>query len=77
MDADPVLATTADGRGVTKVSGSLVMLAGDDATLTAEGLRMTLSPWTDGEEGRADLVFEMATEPPLRVGYGGYLSCNL
>ena len=76
VDADPVLATTADGRGVTKVSGSLVMLAGDDATLTAEGLRMTLSPWTDGEEGRADLVFEMTTEPPLRVGYGGWLDCN-
>ena len=76
VDADPVLATSADGRGVVKVSGSLVMLAGDGTTLAAEGLRLTLTPWADGEEGRADLLFEMETEPPLRVGYGGWLDCN-
>ena len=76
VDADPVLATTADGRGVVKVSGSLIMLDGDGATLTAEGLRLTVTPWADGEEGRADLLFEMTTEPPLRVGYGGWLDCN-
>ncbi|WP_299843668.1 DUF6692 family protein [uncultured Jannaschia sp.] len=76
VDADPVLATTANSRGVVKVSGSLIMLDGDGATLAAEGLRLTVTPWADGEEGRADLLFEMTTEPPLRVGYGGWLDCN-
>ncbi len=77
-DADPILATSADGRGVTKVSGSLIMLSGDATTLTADGMTMTLTP--DGEDGAetrpADLVFDLTTEPPLRVGYRGELVCN-
>ncbi|WP_299654570.1 DUF305 domain-containing protein [uncultured Jannaschia sp.] len=78
VDSDPILATTADGRAVTKISGSLIQLTGDARTLTADGMTMTLDP--DGDDGDprqpADLVFELRTEPPLRVGYRGELVCT-
>jgi len=75
VDADPILATV-DGRGVAKISGSLILLEGDSTTMEAEGVRMTLTPpETDAGEG-ADLIFDLMTEPPLRVGFDGYWTCN-
>jgi len=75
VDADPILATL-DGRGVAKISGSLILLEGDSTTMEAEGVRMTLTPpETDAGEG-ADLIFDLMTEPPLRVGFDGYWTCN-
>ena len=75
VDADPILATSG-GRGVAKISGSLIMLEGDEAVMQAEGLRMTLTPpETAGGEG-ADLIFDLLTEPPLRVGFDGYWICT-
>lgn len=75
VDADPILATV-DGRGVAKVSGSLIVLEGDDTTMETEGVRMTLThPKTDAGEG-ANLIFDLLTEPPLRVGFNGYWLCK-
>ncbi|CTQ31412.1 DUF305 domain-containing protein [Jannaschia rubra] len=75
VDADPILAT-ADGRGVAKVSGSLILLDGDVPTFAAEGIRLTLTPpETDDGEG-ADLIFDLTTEPPFRVGFDGYWTCT-
>ena len=75
VDADPILATV-DGRGVAKISGSLILLEGEGTTMEAEGIRMTLiPPETDAGEG-ADLIFELMTEPPLRVGFDGYWTCD-
>lgn len=75
VDADPIFATV-DGRGVAKISGSLILLEGDDATMEAEGIRMTLTPPdSDAGEG-ADLIFDLMTEPALRVGFDGYLTCS-
>ena len=78
VDADPILATTADGTGVTKISGSLIALTGDARTFSADGMTMTLTPDGDGtgETRPADLVFDLTTDPPLRVGYRGELVCN-
>ena len=71
----PILVTV-DGRGVAKISGSLTLLEGDGTTMEAEGVRMTLKPpETDAGEG-ADLIFDLMTEPPLRVGFDGYWTCN-
>lgn len=72
-DAGPVLAT-AGGRGVVRVSGSLVLLAGAPDAMATEGLALAVAPWPE-ESGRADLVFETTTAPPLRVGYGGFWNC--
>ena len=75
VDADPIFATV-DGRGVAKISGSLILLEGDAATMEAEGIRMTLTPPdSDAGEG-ADLIFDLMTEPALRVGFDGYLTCS-
>ncbi|WP_319782637.1 DUF305 domain-containing protein [Oceanisphaera sp. IT1-181] len=75
VDADPILATV-DGRGVAKISGSLILLKGDGTTMEAEGIRMTLiSREADAGEG-ADLIFDLMTKPPLRVGFNGYWTCN-
>ncbi|MBQ0747214.1 MAG: DUF305 domain-containing protein [Marinobacter sp.] len=75
VDADPILATV-DGRGVAKISGSLIMLEGDRSMMETEGVRMTLTPpETNSGEG-ADLIFDLMTEPPLRVGFDGYWTCN-
>ena len=77
VDADPILAATADGRGVARISGSLIALAGDGPTFSADGMTMTLMPDEgDAATRPADLVFELATDPPLRVGYRGELVCN-
>ncbi|PFG08658.1 MULTISPECIES: DUF305 domain-containing protein [unclassified Marinobacter] len=43
VDADPILATV-DGRGVAKISSSLILLEGDNTTMEAEGIRLTLTP---------------------------------
>tara|TARA_R110000782_G_scaffold44185_1_gene99049 strand:- start:286 stop:444 length:159 start_codon:yes stop_codon:yes gene_type:complete len=52
------------------------MLEGDGTRMEAEGVRMTLTPpETDGGEG-ANLIFDLLTDPPLRVGFDGYWTCN-
>lgn len=75
VDADPILAT-ANGRGVAKISGSLVVLTGEAPTLEAEGIRMTLTPPESDDGEGADLIFDLTTEPPLRVGFDGYWTCT-
>ncbi|MBA6421861.1 DUF305 domain-containing protein [Pseudomonas sp. 5Ae-yellow] len=75
VDAAPILATV-NGRGVGKISGSLILLEGDGTRMEAEGVRMTLTPpEIDGGEG-ANLIFDLLTDRPLRVGFDGYWTCN-
>jgi hypothetical protein len=81
VTADPVLAT-AGAQGVTKISGSLIRMEAEGATdlaqggaLAAEGIRMTVNP-RGGDDQNASLVFELLTEPALRIGFDGYWTCN-
>ncbi|MGY3670844.1 DUF305 domain-containing protein (plasmid) [Marinovum sp. KMM 9989] len=81
VNADPILATDSRGRGLAKVSGSLVTFtaSGDFAKggeMTAEGGRMTVVPGqgSDGED--ASLLFELTGDTPLAVGFMGYWTCN-
>ena len=80
-NSDPVLAT--DGtRGVVKVNGDLVALSpartGDPArggALSADDLRLTVRPLPDEDTGEADVRFEVASGPGLRVDYRGFYRC--
>ena len=66
---------TVGRRGVAKIPGS-ILLEGDSTTMEAEGVRMTLTrPETDAGEGFV-LIIELMTEPPLRIGFDGYWTCN-
>ena len=76
-DQAAILAVSPQGEGVVKITGQLVPLAlaeGDvtrSPVLTTDGARLSVEP----REGGADLVVEMRTEPPLRVGYAGAYAC--
>jgi len=81
VTADPVL-VTAGAQGVTKISGSLIRMEAEGATglaqggvLAADGIRMTITPRGEDDQN-ASLVFELLTEPALRIGFDGYWTCN-
>ena len=74
------VALNAEGKGVMKIAGQLVPLtrvvASDGAKtigLTAEGAQLTIRPTDD--KGSANLVLNVETKRPLRVGYAGYYAC--
>lgn len=81
VTADPVLAMVGT-TGVAKISGSLIRMEAEapadlvqGGTLGADGIRMTVTPG-DADGGSADLVFELLSEPALRIGFDGYWTCN-
>ncbi|KNG95682.1 hypothetical protein ATO11_02050 [Pseudaestuariivita atlantica] len=81
VNADPVLATDGNGRGVAKVSGALVMFnaagsVADGGVLQADGGRMTLTPGGEDKGEDATLLFELTGDTPLAVGFTGYWTCT-
>ncbi len=79
VDADPVLVAS-DTGAVIKVSGSLIRLdiSPDNAAgqaFSADGVNVEIRPDSDDGEG-ANLIFDLQTEPPLRIGFNGYWTCN-
>ena len=81
VNADPIFVTTGT-NGLAKVSESLIQLTSATAAdraqggaYSAEGISMAVTTDDDNDEG-AKLVFELSTEPPLRVGFDGYWTCN-
>ena len=81
-DSGPILAT--DGaRGVVKINGDLVALTptrpGDPASggvLIADDLRLIIQTLPDEGAREANLRFEVASGPGLRVDYRGFYSCS-
>ncbi len=75
-----LVAVNTAGEGVMKITGQLVPVAlaeGELSTspvLAAEGVRLAVVP-QEGGEG-SDLIFDLQTEPALRVGYGGVYICT-
>lgn len=80
VNADPVLATAADGTAVASLSEALVLFDGTatpaGGTVTAEGGQMTVTPGTGADGEDATLIFELTGDRPLRVGFTGYWTCN-
>ena len=75
-----IVATNTDGEGVMKITGQLVPVAlaeGDilrSPVFAAEGVRLTVLSQDDGSG--SDLIFDLQTEPALRVGYSGVYICG-
>jgi hypothetical protein len=75
-----LVAVNTEGEGVMKITGQLVPVSlaeGELAispVLAAEGVRLAVVPQDDGEG--SDLIFDLQTEPALRVGYGGVYICT-
>jgi hypothetical protein len=71
VNADPVLATTGN-EGVIKLSGGLIKLQSEDnGIFNADAVTLTLR---EQEEG-TDMIFDLATDPALRIGFNGYWTC--
>ncbi|PRY93768.1 protein of unknown function (DUF305) [Hasllibacter halocynthiae] len=76
-DSPPVMAADPSGTGAVLLNGTLIPVEGmrgpDGIRARAEGLSILLEPLAGDE---ANLLMDLATEPPLRVGYGGFWSCT-
>ena len=71
VDADPILAVSGD-KGVIKVSGSLIELAPEGTDrFSADKVNVSIAPAEDG----TDMIFDLTTDPALRVGFNGYWNC--
>ena len=76
-----VLAVAPDGSGVMKITGQLVPLTaagGSDViegpAMATDGARLDVTRLGDGDA--AQLLFELDTDPALRVGYEGVYRCE-
>ena len=75
-----LVAVNTAGEGVMKITGQLVpvsLVEGDltrSPVLGAEGVRLAIAPQDDG--AGSDLIFDLETDPALRVGYGGVYICT-
>ncbi|MBV7410731.1 DUF305 domain-containing protein [Maritimibacter sp. DP1N21-5] len=74
-EADPILWTTAEGRGVAKVSGVLLSLEGAEGEWITEGLTLSVTPRKD-PDFRSDATLTFAFDPGPSSGYRGWWSCD-
>lgn len=61
---------------MAKISGSLIPLEVDGTTMGLDRICMTLRLRKANAVEGADLIFALMTGPLLRIGFGGYRTCN-